>query len=274
MFKDIKDIFLVLLIILSIVTALLLFSFRAAAKGTRLTAEDHLLKSRISKDNAIEALSREKQDRDGIKSNLNRLKQEASSLSAELAKRKDKANSIKARLSKAEKDTNDASKEIEHTVLNIEEIRRRVANVVKDTLNLREDFILLQKTKGALEERLERYASRKKPESSVMDVEKEPKPEMRQIETIDPVSEDVLYGEVLTVNREFDFIVISLGKNDGIAEGMVFDVMRDNEILGQVEIETVRTNISAASLINKENISIMRAGDKIQPAFSSQPRAA
>lgn len=275
MFKDIKDIFLTLFVILSVLASLVLFSFRTTAKGTRLAAEDELLKARVSKENATEELSRKKQDRDGIKANLDRLKQEAVSLGAEMSKRRSKVDSIKLRLNKAEKDNKRTSKGIEQTVLNIEEIRRRIANVVKDTLHLREELILLQKTKAALENRLKRYASRRKPESSIMDAESKPaaKYDMRPLDIPEAISEDVLEGEVLTVNREFDFIVVSLGKNDGITEGMVFDVLRDDEILGQVEIETVRTNISAASLINKEAILLMRAGDKIHPAFSAQGEA-
>jgi archaellum component FlaC len=277
MFKDIKDIFLALSVILTIVTSLLFFSFRTTAKGVRLAAEDELLKAKISKDQTIEKLSRETEDRDGIKGNLDRLKKEAASLEAELSKRRSKVDSIKNEINEIEEETAKASKSIEQTVLNIEEIRRRVANVVKDTLSLREELILLQKTKSALEGQLAQYSSRKKPESSIKSIESQPvfEPEPQPpTETTPPQAEDVLRGEVLTVNREFDFIVVSLGKNEGVAEGMVFDVFRDDDILGQVEIETVRTNISAASLINKEAISLMRAGDKIRPAFSNKGKSA
>jgi hypothetical protein len=73
----------------------------------------------------------------------------------------------------------------------------------------------------------------------------------------------VLVGEILTINREFDFVVISLGKVDGIKEGMALQVYRDENRLGQIEIETVRDNISAAAITDKENLSRMRPGDKV-----------
>lgn len=275
MFKDTKDILLALFVISFVAAAMLLFSFRATAKGSRLLAEEQLLKAQVSRDKARDELLREQQDKEGIKGNLDRLKNEALSLESELSKRRSRLDSVKLRLNETEKAISTASKGIEQTVLNIEEIRRRIANVVKDTLHLREELILLQKTKSALESRLQQYASRRKPESIIMGVEAEPRarPDSRMLETTESFTGEAFDGEVLTINREFDFIVVSLGKNDGVTEGMIFDVIRDGNVLGQVEIETVRSNISAASLINKEAIAVMRAGDRIQPAFASYGKA-
>ncbi len=102
-----------------------------------------------------------------------------------------------------------------------------------------------------------------KPESAVYDIKSAA---IKPPEEPEEVSIEYS-GEVLTINREFSFLVISLGKRDGIKEGMVFNVKRDNRKLGEIRVETVRENISAAALIDKHVISSIRAGDEVFPRY-------
>jgi len=61
------------------------------------------------------------------------------------------------------------------------------------------------------------------------------------------VRDDSLEGEILVVNRAFNFVVVSLGKADGVKEGDRFSIYDNENHLGEVEVETVRKTISAAS---------------------------
>jgi len=62
----------------------------------------------------------------------------------------------------------------------------------------------------------------------------------------EPVKAGALEGKVLVVNKEFNFIVISLGSKDGIGLGDVFSVYRGKEYIGDVKIEKVHEGMSAA----------------------------
>ena len=48
---------------------------------------------------------------------------------------------------------------------------------------------------------------------------------------------------------------------------MIFNIRRDNSNIGQIRVETVRENISAAALIDKDALSEIRAGDAVLPRY-------
>jgi hypothetical protein len=60
-----------------------------------------------------------------------------------------------------------------------------------------------------------------------------------------------LEGRILKVNKEYDFVVIDLGRQTGASEGMAFDVFRqgEDEPLGRIEAIQVRSQISACDIL-------------------------
>ena len=71
-------------------------------------------------------------------------------------------------------------------------------------------------------------------------------------------------GQVVVVNREYDFIVMNLGKHHGLSVGQEFQVVRGGEILGKVKVEKIYDELSAAAILpdsKKENI---REGDTVR----------
>ncbi len=66
-----------------------------------------------------------------------------------------------------------------------------------------------------------------------------------------------LKGRIVTVNKEHNFVVIDLGKQDGINIGNKFNVYRGETFLGSVEIIQTRDRIAAADIKDlKEGLSI------------------
>jgi len=59
---------------------------------------------------------------------------------------------------------------------------------------------------------------------------------------------DGLKGRVVTINKEHNFVVIDLGKQDGIDIGNRFNVYRGETFLGSVEIIQTRDRIAAADI--------------------------
>jgi uncharacterized protein (DUF3084 family) len=57
-----------------------------------------------------------------------------------------------------------------------------------------------------------------------------------------------LKGRVVTINREHNFVVIDLGKQDGIEIGNRFNVYRQDAFLGLIEIIQARDRIAAADI--------------------------
>ncbi|MFA4991185.1 MAG: hypothetical protein WC569_01205 [Candidatus Omnitrophota bacterium] len=57
-----------------------------------------------------------------------------------------------------------------------------------------------------------------------------------------------LKGRIVTVNKEHNFVVIDLGKQDGVEIGNMFNVYRGDSLLGFVEVIQTRDRIAAADI--------------------------
>jgi DNA repair exonuclease SbcCD ATPase subunit len=76
----------------------------------------------------------------------------------------------------------------------------------------------------------------------------EPKKEL--VEATEQVDQKPpLSGEVLLINKEYNFLVLSLGEVDGAVQGDVFEISREGTALGQVRLEKVHKNMSAANFL-------------------------
>ena len=78
------------------------------------------------------------------------------------------------------------------------------------------------------------------------------------------VSSTVDSGQVVVVNREYDFIVMNLGKNHGLSVGQEFKVVRGNEVLGRVKVEKVYDELAAAAILPESQKDNIREGDGVK----------
>jgi prefoldin subunit 5 len=251
MLKDIRKLIILIFIILALSASVWSFVLKKVTVDERLLTEDSLFNETIVKKRVEEKLSHVKKEKERLQDNVNNLMRKAEALEKELVNYKGEIDSFKAQLSGVYNDNVIIEREIIQANSNIDSLRNRIGYITSDTLKASEKLTLLAKTRDALKKKLSQYAQ-KEPVKLVKRKVQNNIPE--------PIAS---IGEVLTVNREFAFLVISLGKRDGITEGMVFNIQRDNKNLGQIKVETVRENISAAALINKDTLSEIKAGDMV-----------
>lgn len=72
-------------------------------------------------------------------------------------------------------------------------------------------------------------------------------------------------GQVLVVNREFDFVVINLGENDGLKVGSKLQVSKDDQPIGTVEVEKIYGNMSAATIMPDTKKDQLKEGCSVSP---------
>lgn len=70
-------------------------------------------------------------------------------------------------------------------------------------------------------------------------------------------------GQILTVNVEHKFVVISQGSDNGLKQDARFDAFAGNEKIGRVQIGTVYDRISTASILDGD-IKLFREGSPIR----------
>ncbi len=70
-------------------------------------------------------------------------------------------------------------------------------------------------------------------------------------------------GRIINVDRVAEFVVIDLGKKDGIKEGTVLAVYRDNNYLGDIKVTRLQLEMAAADLVPPFSIRKIRKNDKV-----------
>lgn len=101
---------------------------------------------------------------------------------------------------------------------------------------------------------------------------KEPKKEKKTKSTTAPTKEKGgsllpaqggLEGKVLVVNKDYNFVVISLGSKDGLALGDIFSVYSNNKYIGDVKVEKVHDSMAAAGFVEIDIKDKVSEGDKV-----------
>jgi chromosome segregation ATPase len=79
-----------------------------------------------------------------------------------------------------------------------------------------------------------------------------------------PQGTAVRNGQVIVVNRKYDFIVMNLGKNHGLAIGQEFEVLQGEKVLGKVRVEKLYDELSAATILPEAQKDSIKEGDAVR----------
>lgn len=71
------------------------------------------------------------------------------------------------------------------------------------------------------------------------------------------------YGRILFVNQAQNFVVINMGKKDGVSKGMIFEVYRGEDRIGKVKVIEVRKRLSACNIEKVNFNEIITANDLV-----------
>jgi chromosome segregation ATPase len=219
---------------------------------SRLKAES------AGKDLRLSALQKEKAS---IRQKLKNTEQVAQILSGDLLKEKNALNEDRAMSEKIAMENNalrskisefdDIAKEYNGLLAEKENMKTKIARLESDIEYKDREIdkikIALQKSAAMSQEtRAEAYHSPEEVDLPPIVAQKTAKLTSPSLERISESSE--LKGRVVTINKEHNFVVIDLGKQDGINIGNKFNVYRGDAFLGSVEIIQARDRIAAADI--------------------------
>ncbi len=97
---------------------------------------------------------------------------------------------------------------------------------------------------------------RKKKEEPVQAEEPEPEPQSE-------ATAGQMQGEILIVNRDYNFVVMNLGSKDGVAVDDLFSLYHDNKYIGDVKISKIHDSMAAADFLSDEAKNLAAEGDKV-----------
>jgi len=215
-------------------------------------------------------LAQLQEEKNSIEQKLKNSEQVAQILSSDLLKEKDLSGGSKAMSEKIAMENNalnskisefeDIAKEYNSLLAEKEDIRARLAKLENDVEYKDKE---INKYKVALQEsavksqevRAEAYRVPGEVELPTIRAQKTAMLTTPSLERAGETEE--LKGKVVTINMEHNFVVIDLGKQDGIDVGNKFNVYREETLLGSVEIIQARDKIAAADIKDlKEGMNI------------------
>jgi len=253
---------LVLLVVASIASAgLAVFAFIGKEREytKRVLLEDKLAATLKDKRRLEKEIDSNKKAKEEAETKMTELQEKIDDFSEKIENEKDKAKA-------ATKDLTAKKKEVDELKDELEKERKEKLSISKKLEGLEFDY---EKAKASLT----RLKSEKKKlqdkisdlkESSV-DLDKivvSPSPASALSATKESVKE-LLRGTVLVVNKEYSFVVTDLGQDNGIENGMKFEVRDGTELLGVAEINKVYDTMSSATVLPGGNINRMKKGNFI-----------
>ena len=70
--------------------------------------------------------------------------------------------------------------------------------------------------------------------------------------------------QLMSINREHNFVIVNKGVVDGLKVDDVFIVLRNNEEIGQVKVSEIRDFVSLALMINNKPGFMLKVGDEVK----------
>lgn len=256
--SKIFKIVLVLLVVASITSAVLaVFAFMGKEREymKRLLVEDKLAatlkdKRRIEKEietskkaaQAAEArVSILQADVKKITEQIEEEKTKSKAMALDFAKKKQEAEKLKEEIDQEKKEKLIISRKLEDLQFDYEKIKKEVTKARNEKLTL------------------ERKMEELKEKSIDLDkIVVSPQASLRQ----EPVKE-LLRGRVLVVNKEYNFVVVDLGQNDGVMKGLEFEIREGTELLAKAEIDKVYETMSSATVLSGGKINFIKKGNLV-----------
>ena len=199
-----------------------------------------------------EQLAQEKRAREALTTELAQIRKDSSQVKSQLTQERDDKEALTEDLSKAKQSYQALSSELTTLRQAKEALEKRVKEMLAARAKEAEQIVVTAPSSGT--------ASSTATAATATGTSPASKPA-----TITPPSKGGLEGKVLVVNREYNFLVISLGSKDSVGKGARFAVFRNGKQTMTVEVDKLYDNMSAANMLEEEKKgSEVREGDTVR----------
>lgn len=215
---------------LTFILTFLVFSKRENEKAKRMEAEAQLAVVKEEKDRVAEAYESAKVARDEAQNELKKELRRAQELEQQVI------------IEKKEK----------------ERLAGQVSTLTGDLDSLNKEY---KESQGRYE-RLARIAKSLK--KKFEDLKKHPSGPGVELPTlvVNPTTE--VQGRVLVVNDVFRFVVVNVGRQNGLSEGMTLGIVRDSGQIGRVQVEKLYDSMAACSIIEQDTGNLIQVHDLVK----------
>ena len=211
-------------------------------------------------------------ENEDLQSHLKDIQQAKAKMEGELARVHKELTQSQEDLAKAAEEKTTLAKSIEDREKEIDRLAKELAHSKDDAKGISSQLSQLQSERDAMKQQVAEL------QSKVMDLSSASRPtveldkvlvkdeagQVREASATSGSSKPTADGQVVVVNREYDFIVMNIGKNHGLSVGQEFQIIRDNQVLGRVKVDKVYDELSAAAILPESQKDNIREGDNVR----------
>jgi archaellum component FlaC len=260
-----------ILVVLAMGVAAFAIVLQMQEREKRLATEQELHLARGENESLKSKLEELDVAKTRVEEDLTRVKQELAKSQDELIKVVEAKETLARSVEDREKEIGRITKDLEQTRSEAKQVNAQLAEIQSERDTMKRQLADLERAKMDLE-------------TKVMELSEKPTVELEKVlvtgddtasgspsaagAAVLPVSTTARVpseGQVVVVNREYDFVVMNLGKNQGLSIGQEFQIVRGNEVLGKVKIEKIYDELSAAAILPESKKSSIREGDVVRP---------
>jgi len=203
-----------------------------------------------------------------VEEELTRARQELVQSQDELTKAVEARETLARSLEDREQEIGRLTKDVEQVRNDAKQAATQLNELQAERETMRQQVTDLERAKGELESKIMELSERPTVELDKVVVSSDPFA-MAQPPPIGAgmpggASAGPLEGQVVVINREYDFIVMNLGKNQGLSVGQEFQIVRGDQVLGRAKVEKVYDELSAAGLLPESKKNEIREGDSVR----------
>jgi len=260
--------------------SLALFFMKEDEKDRRISVEGELEETLAVNTELESGLEELKIVNTDLESRLDASENQVKTLNERLSREKEAHKATKAELAEQKKE---ARKLADQIVAEKEEkvgIVKKTSNVESENRRLKNQLELILQAKETLEKKVKEIISQKGVELEKIVIEggvHQPvypplAPEPAESTAQFPVPVEAVKeaprilsegGEVLIVNKKFDFIISNLGEANGLRQGDRLDVYRNEKFLAEVEVEKLYDRMSASAILPQYKKVNIKPGDSV-----------
>lgn len=207
---------------------------------------------------------------------LGRVRKEFAQLKEELAQAVGVRETLSRSVEDREKEITRLTKELDHSQQESKQVATQLTDLQSERDAIKQQLADLEQAKGQLEAKVMELTERPTVElEKVLVAGQSPSaggsttpgatpPGAAAVRTVSATTNATASGQVVVVNREYDFVVVSMGKNQGLTVGQECQIVRDNQVLGRVKLEKVYDELSAAAILPESKKDSIREGDVVK----------
>lgn len=231
-------------------------------RGKRLAKERELQHALIENEDLTARLQETERTKAKIEANLAHTRNELAQSAAELAQALDAQVKLSKAVENREVEIGRLTSDLTQARDDMKQLSGQLAQLQAERDTAKQQLVDAEEAKGELESKVMELSN----ERPTVELEKilVSGDHVRGGQTIFAGGKVSTDGQVVVVNREYDFIVMNLGRNHGLAIGQEFQVFRNDEVMGRVKVEKVYDELSAAAIVQETQPDTIREGDLVR----------